>query len=55
VTNIIRNGTICFDEPIYTCHFFYGISVILCPGTPTNYYVYFLPPTNACSARYCTV
>jgi hypothetical protein len=53
-TNMITNGTVCFDTGVPSSTFVVYVSVILCPGTPTNYYVYFLPPTNACSARYCT-
>ena len=53
-TNIITNGTICFDSQAFTCNLLVDISVILCPGIPANYYVYFLPPTFVCSARYCT-
>jgi hypothetical protein len=53
-TNVITNGTGCFEEKDNTCIFMMVMSVILCPGSPTNYYVYFLPPVFGCSARYCT-
>ena len=53
-TNVITNGTICFDSKEDICILMKLISVILCPGSPTNYYVYFLPPVFGCSARYCT-
>jgi hypothetical protein len=53
-TNMIINGTVCFNFYASSYAYAVDISVALCSGSPTNYYVYFLPPIGICSARYCT-
>jgi hypothetical protein len=54
VTNVLTNGTGCFDSQTHTCIARNLISVILCPSSLANYYVYFLRPAIGCSAGYCT-
>ncbi|CAF2525336.1 unnamed protein product [Rotaria sp. Silwood2] len=47
----IVSGNICFTTFISACLFFWPISVVNC----NSFYVYFLPPSNFCNLRYCTV
>ncbi|CAF2855741.1 unnamed protein product, partial [Rotaria sp. Silwood2] len=46
----VFDGTVCFTINVFSCVYATSISVINCGG----FYVYFLPPTPVCHARYCT-
>jgi hypothetical protein len=52
VTNVVQNGSVCFETLVSQCSWRFDMSVVFCVG---NYYVYFLPAVTMCSARYCTV
>ncbi|CAF3097008.1 unnamed protein product [Rotaria sp. Silwood2] len=47
----VVNGTVCFTMNENSCPFQISVFVINCSG---GFYVYFLPPTPVCNARYCT-
>jgi len=50
-TDMLVNGTICFQSTPSICTFQIPMTVVNCG----SFYVYFLQPVNFCNARYCTI